>query len=325
MKKNELVYDGEPRRLDVFLTETGENFSRSYARRLIEEGLATVNGKNKKPGYVLNPGDAISFSVPGADKTQKGFEDLVLFEDKVLLAVRKPAGIAVHPNAPGWETNPKAALLGEPTLVSMIYAARPEMAKGGIERLGLVHRLDRDTSGLMLLAKTAEVQEELKTGFRERLMEKTYIGAVTGIPPKKGSIDAPIGRASGFKKIKVWEYGREALTEYEVTEKGKGCALLAIHPRTGRTNQIRIHLAHIGHPIIGDKLYGGRPAARMLLHSLSLVFKHPVTGKKTKLQAPLPEDFKKTWEEAKGKKAEKARPRRLARVGKTRPRRGVRE
>ncbi len=325
MKKNKLVYDGEPRRLDVFLTETGENFSRSYARRLIEEGLATVNGNNKKPAYVLNPGDTVEFSLPGADKTQKGFEDLVLFEDKVLLAVRKPAGIAVHPNAPGWETNPKASLLGEPTLVSMIYAARPEMAKGGIERLGLVHRLDRDTSGLMLLAKTKEAQEELKTGFRERLMEKTYIGAVAGIAEKKGLIDAPIGRASGFKKIKVWEYGREAVTEYVRTEKGKGCSLLEIHPKTGRTNQIRIHLAHIGHPIIGDKLYGGPTAARMLLHSFSLAFKHPVTGRKTKLEAPLPEDFKKTWEEVKGKPAGKARPRRLARVGKARPRRGVRE
>ncbi|OGR67546.1 MAG: hypothetical protein A2081_06490 [Elusimicrobia bacterium GWC2_61_19] len=302
MKKRKLVYSGEPRRLDVFLTETGENFSRSFARRLIEEGLATANGKLRKPSFVLNEGDSVEIAAPGTDKRQKGFEDLVLFEDKSLMAIAKPAGLAVHPNAAGWETNPQAVLLGEPTLVSLIYTARPELAKGGIERLGLVHRLDRDTSGLMLLAKNAEAQEVLTAGFKERIMEKKYIGAVAGIPAKRtGSIDAPIGRASGFKKIKVWEYGREALTEYSVKEKGKGCALLEISPKTGRTNQIRIHLAHIGHPIMGDKLYGGPAAPRMLLHSFSLVFAHPVTGKKTRLEAPLPEDFMTAWKEVKGK------------------------
>ncbi len=296
MKKNKIIYSGEPIRLDVFLSETGENFSRSFARRLAEEGLATVNGTKKKPSYMLTDGSVVEFSTPDPDQTQEGFEDLVLFEDKALMAVSKPAGLAVHPNAANWEINPRAALLGEPTLVSMIFSSRPEMAKGGLERLGLVHRLDRDTSGLMLLAKTAEAQKALSDGFRERLMRKTYIGVVAGIPAqRKGSIDAPIGRASGFKKIKVWEYGREALTEYTVKEKGKSCALLEIHPQTGRTNQIRIHLAHIGHPIMGDKLYGGPAAPRMLLHSLSLGFEHPSTGKKTMLEAKLPEDFKKAW------------------------------
>lgn len=297
MKKTKLVYSGVPCRLDVFLTQSGENFSRSFSRRLIEDGLATVNGEKKKPGFVLGDGDAVEIALPGAARAQAaGFEDIVLFEDKSLLAVAKPAGIAVHPNSPGWETNPGATLVGEPTLVSMIYSARPELAKGGIERLGLVHRLDRDTSGLMLLAKNAEIQDVLKEGFRERLMEKTYIGAVAGIPAeKRGLIDEPIGRASGFKKIKVWEYGREAVTEYRVKETGRDCALLHIHPMTGRTNQIRIHLAHIGHPILGDKLYGGPDAPRMLLHSFSLVFSHPSTGKETRLEAPLPEDFKAAW------------------------------
>lgn len=300
MKKNKIIYSGIPARLDVFLTESGDNFSRSYVRKLIEQGMVTVNGEQKKPSYMLGEDDLIVFATPGPDKTQAGFEDLVIFEDKHLLAVCKPAGTAVHPNPPGWEANPKAALIGEPTLVSMVYAARPEMAREGMERLGLVHRLDRDTSGLMLLAKTPDSQRALKEGFRERLMEKTYIGAVAGIPAKKtGLIDAPIGRASGYKKIKVWEYGREAVTEYTVKEKGKRCALLHIHPMTGRTNQIRIHLAHIGHPIMGDKLYGGPDAPRMLLHSFCLVFSHPITGKETRLEAPLPEDFKKAWKKVK--------------------------
>ncbi|HCC47679.1 MAG TPA: RluA family pseudouridine synthase [Elusimicrobia bacterium] len=301
MKKNKLVYSGLPCRLDVFLVETGENFSRSFARKLAEQGLATVNGEQKRPSFLLGDGDVVEVAGLNAGKAQgAGFESLVIFEDKHFLAVEKPAGVAVHPNSPGWETNPSATLIGEPTLVSMIFSARPAMAKPGIERLGLVHRLDRDTSGLMLLAKTEEAQQTLKEGFRERLMEKTYIGAVGGIPAKKhGLIDAPIGRASGYKKIKVWEYGREAVTEYTVKEKGKNCALLHIHPMTGRTNQIRIHLAHIGHPIMGDKLYGGPDAQRMLLHSFSLVFSHPVTGKETRLESPLPEDFKAAWKAVK--------------------------
>jgi 23S rRNA pseudouridine1911/1915/1917 synthase len=307
MKKTEITYDGFPKRLDIFLTETGENFSRSYARRLIEEGIATVNGAVKKPAYVLNEGDKLVIAIPDAGKSQEGFEDLVLFEDKAIIAISKPAGLAVHPNAANWEVNPQAALLGRPTLVSMIFSARPAMCKGGMERLGLVHRLDRDTSGLMLLAKTPEVQDTLKEYFKERMVEKTYLGAVSGIPERKGIIDAPIGRASGFKKIKVWEYGRDALTEFKIKEKGKDCALLEIHPKTGRTNQIRIHLAHIEHPIMGDKLYGGPPAGRMLLHSFSLVFAHPLTGKQTRLEAPLPEDFKKAWKEVKGKTAKTAK------------------
>lgn len=302
MKKNKLIFSGAPTRFDVFLASAGENYSRSFARRLIEEGLATVDGAPRKPAFVLTPGAAVEIAAPEADEGPAGFEDLVLYEDDQLMAVSKPAGMAVHPNAANWEVNPKAALIGEPTLVSLIYAARPKMAEGGLERLGLVHRLDRDTSGLMVIAKTVSAQEALKDGFRDRLMEKTYIGAVAGIPAKKGSIDAPIGRASGFKKIKVWEYGREALTEYELKEKGKGCALLEIHPRTGRTNQIRIHLAHIGHPIMGDKLYGGPEAPRMLLHSLRLVFEHPYTGKRMKLEAPIKDDFKKAWKAVKGGK-----------------------
>lgn len=302
MKKTKIVYSGEPIRLDVLLTQSGENFSRSFARRLAEEGLATLDGKKTKPSHLVHEGGVVEFSTPGADEGQEGFEDLVLYEDKALIAISKPAGLAVHPNAANWEINPAASLLGEPTLVSMIFSARPEMAKGGIERLGLVHRLDRDTSGLMLLAKNAEAQRTLTDGFRERVMEKTYIGVVAGIPAeRKGSIDAPIGRATGFKKIKVWEYGREALTDYIVKERARTCSLLEIHPQTGRTNQIRIHLAHIGHPIMGDKLYGGPAAPRMLLHSLSVGFRHPSTGKQTLLEAPLPEDFTRAWKALKAK------------------------
>jgi len=299
MKKSKFTYSGTPLRLDVFITEKGENFSRGYSRSLIEEGLATVNGKKKKPAYLLAPGDSVQITVPQAGARQAGFDDLVLFEDKSLLAIEKPAGLAVHPNAANWEINPSSALIGEPTLISLLFTARPAMAKCGLERLGMVHRLDRDTSGLMLIAKTPEAQGRLSAGFRDRLMDKTYLGAVGGIPKNRGTIDAPIGRATGFKKIKVWEFGRDAITDYKIKERGADCALLEIHPKTGRTNQIRIHMEYMGHPIIGDRLYGGRPAARMLLHSTKLVFNHPLTGKRTTFESPLPPGFKKVWKEAK--------------------------
>ena len=170
--------------------------------------------------------------------------------------------------------------------------------------MGLVHRLDRDTSGLMLVAKTPEAQEALQIQFRERLVEKVYIGVVGGVPAKKtGSIDAPIGRASGFKKIKVWEYGRAALTDFKVTEKTGKHAMLEVYPRTGRTNQIRIHLEFIGHPIVGDRLYAGERAARLMLHSREITFLHPSKNKKMTLSVELPEDFRQEW--AKIKKGDK--------------------
>ncbi|HNW43096.1 MAG TPA: RluA family pseudouridine synthase [Elusimicrobiales bacterium] len=308
MKTNKIAYEGSPCRLDVFVTGTGENFSRPFARSLVLEGLVTVNGEMKKPSYQLNTGDTVEIRAPETGGLHGGFEKLVLFEDKDLLAIEKPAGLPVHPNSANWEVNPQAALLVEPTVISMLFTARPGMAKTGVSRLGLVHRLDRDTSGLMVLAKTPEAQDALSAGFRDRLIEKTYLGGVAGIPEDRaGIIDAPIGRATGFKKIKVWEFGRDAVTEYKVKEKGPDCALLEIHPRTGRTNQIRIHMEYLGHSIIGDKLYGGRPAERMLLHSTRLVFKHPVTGKKMDLESPMPEDFKKVWKAAKAKKTTKSR------------------
>ena len=304
MKKTEFTHYGPPQRLDLFLAGTAEGVSRPYARRLIEEGLATVNGRQRKPSYQLADGDVVALASPEAATPKKAFSALVLFEDRHLLAVSKPAGLAVHPNSPHWEVNPSASLVGEPTLVSLLFAERPKTAAAGMERLGLVHRLDRDTSGLMLIAKTRDAQQALTAGFRERLMEKTYLGAVGGVPEKRaGTIDAPIGRAAGFKKIKVWEYGRDAVTDYRIKEKGKDCALLEIKPRTGRTNQIRIHMEFLGHPILGDALYGGRPAARMLLHSLSQRFEHPHTGEPTELEAPLPEDFLSEWKAFKaGKK-----------------------
>lgn len=300
MANTKLTFTGDLCRLDVFLAESELGISRPFAQRIISQNLVTVNGNMKKPGYILKENDIVEVNLPDAEGKAKEFEKFVFYEDEWIMAIHKPSGLAVHPNSPLWETNFQACLVGEPTLVSMILQARPNTANSGMTRLGLVHRLDRDTSGLMLIAKDPDIQKELSDGFRDRLMEKTYIGCVSPLPKEEnGIIDAPIGRAGGFKKIKVWEFGRDAITCYKVKEKTEKCALLEISPQTGRTNQIRIHMEYMGSPILGDKLYHGLPADRMLLHSSNLIFKHPATGKETSLRCPLPEDFKSAWIKAK--------------------------
>ncbi|HOW89335.1 MAG TPA: RluA family pseudouridine synthase [Elusimicrobiales bacterium] len=303
MKSNSMIFEGSPERLDVFITRSETGLSREFVKRLITEGLARVNGKPRKPSFLLGPGDSVEIFLPereGQKKEPAGLDAILLHEDKALLAVNKPSGLPVHPNDSNWERRPETCLLSEPTLVSLLLKARPELGDGALPRLGLVHRLDRDTSGIMLIAKTPEAQTALQDQFRERLVEKTYVGAVGGVPEKKtGSIDAPIGRASGFKKIKVWEYGREAQTDFKVRETTAKHALLEVYPRTGRTNQIRIHLEFAGHPIVGDRLYGGEKAARLLLHSLRIVFTHPSTGAARTLETGLPDDFRSEWERIK--------------------------
>ncbi|HBB66401.1 MAG: hypothetical protein A2X28_06880 [Elusimicrobia bacterium GWA2_56_46] len=305
MKPQAMIFEGAPERLDIFITRSETGLSREFVKRLINDGRALVNGKPRKPSFLLSPGDSVALDLPAMGKKETApLDSIIIYEDKDLLAVDKPAGIPVHPNDSNWERRPETCLVSEETLVSMLLKARPALGDNMLPRMGLVHRLDRDTSGLMLVAKTLEAQTALQTQFRERLVEKTYVGVVGGVPAKKsGTIDAPIGRASGFKKIKVWEYGRAAQTDFLITEKTKKHALLEIYPRTGRTNQIRIHLEFIGHPLVGDRLYGGERSSRLLLHSREITFLHPSKNKKMTLKADLPEDFRREW--TKIKKAEK--------------------
>ncbi len=303
MKTQAMIFEGAPERLDVFITRSETGLSREFVKRLIIEGRALVNGSPRKPSFLLSPGDAVEIALPAMGvKDPARLNAIILYEDKALLAVDKPSGLPVHPNDSNWERRPETCLLSEETLVSMLLRARPALGDNALPRMGLVHRLDRDTSGLMLVAKTPEAQAALQDQFRDRLVHKTYEGVVGGVPAKKtGSIDAPIGRAAGFKKIKVWEYGREAQTDFKISEKTKKHALLEVYPRTGRTNQIRIHLEFAGHPIVGDRLYGGEEAPRLMLHSREIAFTHPATGKKTILKAGLPENFRSVWEKIKRK------------------------
>lgn len=301
MENKKLVYSGEGTRLDLFVKSGEPGLSREFVKRLITEGLVRVNGRTVKPAAPLKAGDEVTISAPGAHAAPSArLPGMIITEDDGFLAVDKPAGLCVHPTDSNWERDPRAALLGEETVVSVLAKERPELA--GVPRFGLVHRLDRETSGLMLIARTPEAAEYFSAAFRDREIHKIYIGAAAGDPGSDAwTMDAPMGRPTGARRIKVWEYGRDAVTNFRVLERtGKAC-LLDIRPETGRTNQIRVHLSHAGHPIIGDDIYGGPPAERMLLHAMRLEFVHPSTGRPTKIVCPVPEDFRKAWQSLTGR------------------------
>ncbi len=309
MPKKTIKYDGDPKRLDAFLTESEHDFSREFIKKLIKLGKISVNGKTKKPAYLLNYEDEITIDMPELNEKTDVIKDIILYEDEDIMTLSKPCGIKMHPNDANWQENPSAALVGDETIVSMILKSRPEIIDSGASRMGLVHRLDRDTSGILIVAKNIEAQMSLTEQFKERLVNKTYLGVTSLIEDEKtakgaakyasGRIEAPIGRLAGDKKNKVWKYGRYALTEFKVIENGKNYSLLKIYPKTGRTNQIRIHLSYIGHGIAGDNLYIGPPASRLMLHSSDISFKHPTKKKKVTFKCEPPADFKNEWKRLK--------------------------
>ena len=296
-----ILYEEDPKRLDAFLTDSEHNFSREFIKKLIKSGKVSVNGKIRKPAYILTFGDKIILDMPHLETKTNILKDITIYEDDAIIAINKPSGIKMHPNDSNWEETPEAALLGDETIVSMILKSNPEIVDSGVSRMGLVHRLDRDTSGLVLIAKTPEVQASLSMQFKERLVNKKYLGITDLVSEdSKGRIEAPIGRLKGDKKNKVWKYGRYALTEFKVIENGKKYSLLEIFPKTGRTNQIRVHLSYIGYPVAGDKLYKGSPAAaRLMLHSNEITFKLPSKKRKQTLKCDPPKDFTDEWKKLK--------------------------
>ncbi len=300
MENKTLVYSGEGTRLDLFVKSGEPGLSREFVKRLISEGLIRVNGRAAKPAAPLKNGDEVTIAMPGTGAAAARLPGMIITEDADVLAIDKPAGLCVHPTDSNWERDPRAALLGEETVVSILAKERPELA--ALPRFGLVHRLDRETSGLMLITKTSTAAEYFSEAFRDREISKLYIGAAAGDPESDAwTMDAPMGRPTGARKIKVWEYGRDAVTNFRILERaGKAC-LVDIRPETGRTNQIRVHLAHAGHPIIGDDIYGGPPAARMLLHATRLQFAHPATGRPARIVCPVPQDFREAWQALTGR------------------------
>lgn len=280
----EILIDGRDERLDVLLAQG--DISRSRAAQLIREGRVTVNGeKEDKPSFRVRAGDSVCLRLPPAKDTAVRAEDMpldILYQDDDLAVVFKPAGLVVHPAA-GNETG---------TLVNaLLYHLDGLSGIGGEKRPGIVHRLDKDTSGLLLVAKNDAAHVSLSRQLAERKMEKHYFAVVAGtMKEESGRIDAPIGRsAKDRKKMAVCPDGRPAQTEWKLVRQDQDRALLDIHLITGRTHQIRVHMASIHHPVLGDPLYGVKhmpQAPRLMLHAYSLAFTHPKTEKRLSFSVP---------------------------------------
>jgi len=291
-------YDIDPacgkKRLDVFLTEVQADITRSYIKKLIETERVTVNGAPAKAHYKLKEGDHVTVEVPDPEPLEVQPEAIplnIVYEDASLIVIDKPPGMVVHP-APGHS--------GGTLVNALLHHCKDLAGIGGVERPGIVHRLDKDTSGLIVAAKTDVCMQSLTRQFKERDIKKVYLALTKGVfESKTGVIDVPIGRHKIHRKKMSTHTsaGREAQTRYEVLRQLDGFAYVQLFPKTGRTHQLRVHLASIGHPILGDRLYGGTlgpglpQIARQALHAHRLELTHPVTGNLLKLESPLPSDM----------------------------------
>lgn len=283
-------------RLDRYLTSVLTGVSRTTIQQLIVDGTVLVNGRPSKPGYALRSGDEVQvFSLKQKNIIAGVKPHLlpldVVYEDKDLLVVNKAAGMVVHP-APGHHDD---------TLVNALLARYPDIQRDGTEqRPGILHRLDKDTSGLIIVARNAATQVALAGQMKRKEIVKRYLALVEGVVAlDQGTIDAPIGRNQRHRQqMAITAVGsREARTHFRVLERFQRHTLLLVELETGRTHQIRVHLKAIGHPIVGDPVYGsgsvmrGSTLKRQFLHASQLRFTHPTTGAVIDLEAPLPDDL----------------------------------
>lgn len=295
-------------RLDKWLAGQLPEYSRTQIQRWIAEGRVTSGARPLKANHRVSAGEEISVVVPEPEEYAVEPEPIpleVLYEDDDLLVINKPAGMVVHPAAGNYHG----------TLVNAVLHHCPQLVGvGGVQRPGIVHRLDKDTSGVILVAKNDAAQQALQAQFKNREVHKTYLALVHGwMTPRRGEINAPIGRDPRNRQrmaVVPLARGRSAVTRYEVQEyfepasasrRSAGAlspryTLVACHPLTGRTHQIRVHLAHIGHPIVGDPVYGGGRKSplhcpRQFLHAERIRFRLPGTGQEVEFHAPLPADL----------------------------------
>ncbi|MEY2527337.1 MAG: rRNA synthase [Verrucomicrobiota bacterium] len=278
-------------RLDRFLAGELSQFSRSRIQQLIRAGQVKLNGKEARPRDLVRTNDDVDLTEPPPDKIDIQPENIpldVLFEDDDLVVINKPAGMVVHPGAGH----------GEHTLVNaLLHHCRTLAGIGGKERPGIVHRLDKDTSGCIVVAKNDETHRELSAQFAARTVEKIYLALVAGkLRKSSGVIEEKIGRhpVDRQRMSVASARGRSARTEYRTVRSGDGMSLIECKLHSGRTHQIRVHLHHLGHPVLGDKVYGPKPArnfSRQMLHAWKLGFRHPCGGEWKRFEAPLPEDF----------------------------------
>ena len=298
--KNYIVNKEENgKRLDVYIAGKDEEITRSSAQRQIEQGSVVVNDKViTKVSYKVTEGDDIKIEEQEPVEIELKAQNIpidVVYEDKDIIVVNKPKGMVVHP-ANG---NPDG------TLVNAIMAICKDSLSGigGEIRPGIVHRLDKDTSGLLIVAKNDMAHVNMSEQIKRHEVKKTYIALVRGIVKEnEATIDMPIGRSnSDRKKMAVTKNGKNAVTHIKVLKRYDKYTLLQINIETGRTHQIRVHLAHIGYPVIGDYIYSNGKnefgIVGQCLHAKSLEFKHPITGRDMKLEAPLPEYFEKVLQE----------------------------
>ena len=276
-------------RLDQALAKLLPEFSRSRLAQWVRSGQATVDGRAARPRQKVRGGERIEIAPqPEAAVDAHRPEDIpldVVFEDNALLVVNKPAGLVVHPGSGNWRG----------TLLNALLRRVPALS--GIPRAGIVHRLDKDTSGLLVVAKTLAAQAALVRQLQARSVKREYLAVAHGRVARDGRIEAPIGRHPLRRtRMAVVARGRPAVTHYQVLERHAHATVLRCRLETGRTHQIRVHLASLGHPLLGDATYGkrgGLPFARQALHAERLAIVHPATGKAMEWQAPLPADMRK--------------------------------
>ena len=294
----EVPPEAEGKRLDQFLVNQPVQLSRSQVQHLIQNGLVLVNAKTRRSSYRVHTGDIIEMQVPASEETTLMPEEIpmdIIYEDEDLLVVNKPQGMVVHP----------AAGHKKGTLVNALLNHCAQLSRsGGYLRPGIVHRLDKDTSGLLLVGKTDLAHQELSHQLKERQVKRRYLALVLGqVKEDKGVIDAPLGRdPRNRKKVAVLPPGtsgaKEALTRYHVQERFVGYTLLDVELETGRTHQIRVHLAYAGYPVAGDTIYGTRSNPLELpgqaLHAHQITIQHPRTAEMLTFEAPVPRVFAKT-------------------------------
>jgi len=278
-------------RLDQFLARELPQYSRSRLQQLVRKEFVTLNGSYARPRDLVRSGDRVEVNEPPPDKIDNQPEAIpldVLYEDEDLIVINKPAGLVVHPGAGHREH----------TLVNALLHHFPKLSGiGGKERPGIVHRLDKETSGCLVVAKTDEAHRGLSEQFEQRSVEKIYLALVSGrLRKNAGTVQEKIGRhpADRQRMSTASRRGREAKTEYRVLSSSDEMSLVECKLHSGRTHQVRVHLQHLGHPVLGDKIYGKKHAAvfpRQMLHAWKLGFQHPSTGEWKKFEATLPNDF----------------------------------
>ena len=286
-----LVVDKQGTRLDKYVSEQYPELSRTQTQKLISDGFIRVNDRVAKAGLKLNAGDRLTISLPPAAPSSLLPEAIplnIIYEDDDLLVIDKPPGLAVHP-APGHSTH---------TLANAILSHLPSLPDtGDWRRPGIVHRLDKDTSGVMLVAKNSAAHLNLTDQFKARSVVKAYLVLVKGhLTPEDGVIEAPIGRDHRHRErmaVVAEGRGRQARTEYHVVNYMGNYTLLEVRPETGRTHQIRVHLAAIGYPVVGDKVYGVKSPhlSRQFVHASCLGFILPSTGEYVEFESDLPADL----------------------------------